>query len=440
MNTVNGYTRWNVAWNMAWIAILLLASSIQVAQAIPAFSRQTGLSCAACHTGGFGPQLTQLGREFKLKGYRFNADKGFDPHISAQVLGSFMHTQKPQSAPPAPGFHTNNNWELQTIDLYLAGPLGHNLGLFTQASWGQNGHTVGWDMTDLRYSQTSKLGKHSAIWGFSLNNAPTLSDIYNSTPAWQYPFAGSDLAPGAPASPVIMDTFASNTLGLTAYTQIDEKWYLEAGGYRSLSRTFLDKVNADYVGTITRTAPYMRLAYQTGIGQQSNLEVGGLYFAPNLRPDGVGAGSDKYRDYGVDATYAWMSANARHNVILQGLYVHERQTLNNTYAAGGSSNLDNHLDSMNINASYWFDNTYGATLGALTTTGSSDAKLYGGSPDTEGGVAEISWVPFGKDNSWMQPNVNLRLGLQYNFYTKFAGSSGNASDNNTTYIYLQTLF
>ncbi|MDE1979718.1 MAG: cytochrome c1 protein, partial [Betaproteobacteria bacterium] len=28
------------------------------AQAVPAFARQTGQDCIACHVGGFGPQLT----------------------------------------------------------------------------------------------------------------------------------------------------------------------------------------------------------------------------------------------------------------------------------------------------------------------------------------------------------------------------------------------
>ncbi len=38
------------------------------AQAVPAFARQTGQNCIACHVGGFGPQLTPFGRAFKLDG------------------------------------------------------------------------------------------------------------------------------------------------------------------------------------------------------------------------------------------------------------------------------------------------------------------------------------------------------------------------------------
>ncbi len=38
------------------------------AQAVPSFSRQTGLKCAVCHSNP--PELTAFGRKFKLDGYR----------------------------------------------------------------------------------------------------------------------------------------------------------------------------------------------------------------------------------------------------------------------------------------------------------------------------------------------------------------------------------
>src|SRR5271167_3660354 len=36
-------------------------------RAVPSFARQTGMTCAACHT--VFPELTPFGREFKLNGY-----------------------------------------------------------------------------------------------------------------------------------------------------------------------------------------------------------------------------------------------------------------------------------------------------------------------------------------------------------------------------------
>ena len=57
------------------------------ASAVPAFAEQTGQQCAACHVGGFGPQLTKFGREFKLGGYTLRA-KSFNVPLSAMAVAS----------------------------------------------------------------------------------------------------------------------------------------------------------------------------------------------------------------------------------------------------------------------------------------------------------------------------------------------------------------
>src|SRR5664279_6662863 len=51
------------------VAALWLAVLSGSAQAIPAFNRQTGQNCVACHAGGQFPELTPYGRLFKLTGY-----------------------------------------------------------------------------------------------------------------------------------------------------------------------------------------------------------------------------------------------------------------------------------------------------------------------------------------------------------------------------------
>ena len=92
------------AWRavaLAGLALLGFAAS-NAARAVPMFARETGQPCAACHIGGFGPQLTPFGRQFKLDGYRLDVHKGWDTHLSAMAVESFTHTQQPQAAPPAP--------------------------------------------------------------------------------------------------------------------------------------------------------------------------------------------------------------------------------------------------------------------------------------------------------------------------------------------------
>src|ERR1700680_1032486 len=76
--------------------------------AVPSFARQTGMTCAACHT--VFPELTPFGREFKLNGYVLDNIKqvtGIDtsggptlainsiPPISLMAQISYTHTSKP---------------------------------------------------------------------------------------------------------------------------------------------------------------------------------------------------------------------------------------------------------------------------------------------------------------------------------------------------------
>src|SRR5512146_3167311 len=49
------------------VALALCAPFL--AQAVPAFNRQTGQNCVACHAGGQFPELTPYGRMFKMTGY-----------------------------------------------------------------------------------------------------------------------------------------------------------------------------------------------------------------------------------------------------------------------------------------------------------------------------------------------------------------------------------
>ena len=51
-------------------------------------------------------------------------------------------------------------------------------------------------------------------------------------------------------------------VGASAYAQIDGAWYLEVGGYRSLSPSFLRKVNADFGGRLSGVAPYARASLE----------------------------------------------------------------------------------------------------------------------------------------------------------------------------------
>jgi hypothetical protein len=213
---------------------VLLASLIAVpaAKAVPAFARQMHQPCTACHIGGFGPQLTPFGRQFKRLAYALHVGTDTKVPLSMMLVESFTRTMKAQTEPPADGFGTNDNTEMQQASVFLAGRLADHLGVMAQATYSQNGHVLGWDNVDLRYARNFTLGGKPAIWGLSLNNNPSVSDVFNTAPAWQYPYLAPDLAPGAPAAPILMDGFGQQVVGLTYYMQLNNRLDLEAGGYR----------------------------------------------------------------------------------------------------------------------------------------------------------------------------------------------------------------
>ena len=458
MNRKHGERAVNRVRIQATLGVLVLAAGGWLAMhtgnavAVPSFARQTQLPCSACHIGGFGPQLTSFGRQFKLMGYTMKAGNGANLPLSAMLVESYTHTAKAQTDPPADGFSRNNNTELQQASVFLAGRISSHVGVFAQATYEENGGLLGWDNADVRYASTFNTGKHTTIWGVSVNNNPTVTDVFNTAPAWQFPYMGPDLAPGAPAAPILFGGLGGQVVGASAYAQVDGKWYGEIGGYRSLSPAFLRKVNADFDGRLSSTAPYARLAYTWNL-PAGNMELGGFFLHARRGLPGENAAglavaqagpSDRFDDLGVDASYQRMFGSD-HQITFNGLYVDERQSLDATYADGGSSNLHNKLRAMNVDGSYWYRNTWGATLDLFANDGSRDLTLYGnnGSPNTRGGTVELDWNPFGQSTSWEEPWANVRVGLQYTFYTRFSGLVHNvdgagrsASDNNTTYAYI----
>src|ERR1043166_7140503 len=66
------------------------------ASALPSYARQTGEECAACHVGGFGPQLTPHGRQFKIDGY---ADGKPTIPFSGMAVANFTHTDADRAEP-----------------------------------------------------------------------------------------------------------------------------------------------------------------------------------------------------------------------------------------------------------------------------------------------------------------------------------------------------
>jgi hypothetical protein len=426
------------------LALAVVGLSATQAAAVPAFAIQTGQPCSGCHVGGFGPQLTPFGRQFKINGYTIRTND-FNVPLSAMAVASYINTAKDQA--PQPGYTANNNVTLDQASVFLAGGFGAHFGAFVQGTYDGVGKQWHWDNMDLRAVTTASVGGVKMVLGASLNNAPTVDDPFNTLAGWGYPYTTSSLSPAPGAGPII-GSFAQNTVGLTVYANLNSELLLETGVYQSPSATFLDDVGIDPTdpGSIRGVAPYGRIAYTKNFGSQ-NFEVGGFALAANLNPGGdTSTGlSDHYLDLGLDGSYQYFADN-KDVVTVNVRYTNESQSLDASQALGNASNGHDTLSDIRIDASYYWRSQIGLTVGAFDTTGSPDALLYAANrtlkPDSTGVTVQLDGTPFGNGNSALGARFNLRLGLQYTAYTEFDGAGrnfdtfgANAADNNTLRIF-----
>ena len=428
------------------LAVILMGLSPTGAAALPSFAIQTGQQCDACHVGGFGPQLTPFGREFKMRGYTTRT-AAFNAPVSAMAVDSYVRTEKGQTAAPAANFNANDNVALDQVSLFLAGGLSAHFGGFVQTTYDGVARAFHWDNLDLRAVTTATVKGVNMVLGLSANNAPTVQDAFNTLPAWGFPYTASSLAP-APGSAPLVGRLAQNTLGLTAYVWMNSALYAEAGAYGSPGRNFLARAGVDPFdpGGISGLAPYARVAYQKNFGDR-NLEVGAFLLSADLYPGrdmSVGA-TDHYDDVGIDASYQYFAAS-KDVFTFNARYTDERQRLDASRTLGLATNGRDALTDLRFDASYYWRNQIGATVGAFDTSGSADPLLYAANrtlrPDSSGVNLQLDGTPFGGGGSPLGPRFNLRVGVQYVLYTRFDGAGRNydglgrnAADNNTFRVF-----
>ncbi|MBB6251528.1 cytochrome C [Nitrospirillum iridis] len=436
---------------LALLVIVAGALMTAPARAVPSFSDQTGQACSACHVGSFGPQLNAHGRAFKLTGYADGqADRQF-PLVSGMAELSLTHTAQGQDGGAAPGFGANDDVAVDQVSVFVAGRIYDHLGVFSQTTWDGVGHHISWDNTDVRYGREATLAGLESILGLSVNNSPTVSDPYNTTPAWGFPYAAAKLAPHPAASTLIEGGLAQRVVGMTAYGLFSDLVYVEFGGYRSLGGGPLNTLGVGIADgqVVNGTAPYGRVALQYEDLQHS-AALGAFGLSAHVFPNNDrSASTDRYTDVGLDASYQW-HPNRNHTLGANATAILETRSLPASVALGLADTPSGHLNSYRLNTYYYFQQTYGLTAGVFRSTGSGDATLYGsdplagsvnGKPNSSGYILQADWTPFGKTESWMAPWANLRLALQYTGYTQFNGATSNydgagrnASDNNTLWL------
>ena len=455
------------------IALVALLAT-PTAWAVPSFARQTGMACEACHT--VFPELTHFGRMFKANGYNIDnlkpvrgitatkqemlALSGLPPiSLMVQVSQTELSKDLPEGVNgDGVNLGTSQNGTVafpQQISLFYAGKIAPGVGSFIQLTYGNDSGSVGIDNVDLRWADNRVLADdHSLVYGITANNNPTVQDLWNSTPAFGYPYASSNAAVPPIAGTQIDGALGQDVAGLSAYVMWNEALYAEFGFYRSAKQGGANTITGEagpldggYSNVLSGAAPYYRLAYEYQWGRNSlSAGVYGATFkllpgADDNGPHPLSGPYNEFKDNALDFQYQYIGE--RHLFTMAGTRIKEDMTLNASYANGGSENLSNNLTTSRLAATYYYQRKYGGTLGYFSTTGSHDAGLYplgdppgvvtsgNGMPDTKGWSAELDYMPW----------LNTRLSVQATQYSRFNGASSNydgfgrsASDNNTLYF------
>ena len=442
-------------WSIVAAIAVASGALAREARAIPSFARQTKMPCSTCHTQF--PELTEFGRMFKLNGYTLSAIEKIEaqdsagreelslnlmPIVSIMAQASLTELRKRMNGGP------NGNVLLpDQLSVFLAGAITPKIGAFVQLTYDAQSGSLHLDNTSLRFATQGTLASQPTTFGLSLNNNPTLQDLWNSTPAWGFPYASSSVAPGPLSSTLIDGTLGGEVAGLSGYLYWNSAVYAEVGAYRSsplgTPQPFDSATGAN--GIINGVAPYWRVAYTRQLGDDY-LEVGtyGIYAQRQPGSFVPGGSADAYTDVALDFEY--MRPRGRNELTVAGTWIHEVRSMAASVSAGLASVTSQKMDVFRVRGTYHIGQMWALSAMPFFATGTTDPVLYpsaavtgslAGSPNTTGLLGEVDFNP------WQ----NARITLQYTAYGKFNGRANNydgggraASDNNTLYVVTWLMF
>jgi hypothetical protein len=438
-------------WALAIATLCLFQSSI--VWALPIFARQTGQSCVACHAGGQFPELTPYGRMFKLNGYTFG-----ERTVPLAIMGT-LDLSSTRHNHDANGNVISPKDSLPVFDaasIFFAGKITDKIGAFIQYTYTNYDHQNGdgrwigqWhsDNMDFRYVDRLIENSDDLILGMTVNNSPTVQDVWNSTPAWSYPYISSPTSSvGAPQFlPLLEGTLAQQAVGWGGYLYWNRAVYAELSLYSTADGIWSFMSHGNKPGDVNHPQvylrgqnPYWRVALTHEWGPH-NLMLGTFGMSANVYPNDANAfpifsqGVTRYRDFGFDAQYQYLLEP--HTITAQARYV--RENIHDPHNLVFGDNTSANLKSLRLKFSYIYRARYGASLSFFNVTGSRDSTAYSSSasfsPATQGWTPEIFWIPV----------QNVRVGLQYTHFTKYLGARSNydgqgrnASDNDTLLFYI----
>ncbi len=462
------------ALKVIYVGVLWLIA-LPSSYAVPSFARQTGQNCIACHVSF--PELTPYGRYFKLTGYTIGKRQLAPVAVMAQAgITSTQQAHDSNGVLQVPG---DGGAVFSAASLFLAGKATDNLGGFAQWTFNnfqggtdQSGNpTRGTSHSNLDNFDLRLVSKYAApdakepglIYGLTLHNNPTVQDVWNSTPAFGFPFTVPPFSVGDNATPgaLVDGSMAQHVAGLGGYFFWRKMLYGEVSFYRTADGAFSflragqDTASDQGVNRLNGYNPYWRFALNHEWGPHS-IMVGTFGMVADKYPSNLvpTSGTDRFTDTALDAQYQYITDP--HTFTAQATWIHEKQDWNASFPAtlagtpitAGSPapvNSSTSLDTFRAKATYYYQRKYGATLAYFQTTGSADAGLYptvdaAGNPifpDQHGYIMQLDYLPI----------QNVRIMLQYTGFLKYNGATSNYDglgrnprDNNQLFLNLWVAF
>ncbi|MHB9140704.1 MAG: hypothetical protein ACYC25_02370 [Paludibacter sp.] len=415
------------------LVLFVFVEPFGVLKALPSYARQTGMSCTACHTSF--PELNSFGRQFKANGYvlttasTINDQSGdtLKPRTRLNLLNNLPLSVMVQSsfsnvAKDVVGQQNNSGQFPQQLSLFFAGQITPHIGSFIQMTYADG--SFGLDNADIRYANTTSLGSNSLLYGLSLNNNPTSQDLWNTSPAWRFPYASSSSAP-SPAKSTLIESLGGQVIGLGAYTLINNLIFAEFSTYRSAQIGAANPPDSTNFNVIKNFIPYWRLALQHE-WNNNYLELGTFGIASTQYLSGISGAMDKYVDAGVDLQYE--------RTMPFGSFSLHSSFVNENEVRDLSAETNYNFQSLKVDVNGYLKNGCGATIGYFNNTGSADIANFpngDNKPNSSGFIFELEYLPW----------YNTKFATQYVAYQKFDGSSTNydgmgrnAGNNNTIYL------
>jgi hypothetical protein len=410
------------------IVFLALLLNTGVSKALPSFARQTGMSCTACHYSF--PELTPFGRQFKLNGYTMTMMNTIESKqdsdkvtrlklLSNLPLSAMVQTSFTQIAKDIKGTQNNTVAFPQQLSMFYAGQITPHIGTFIQMTY--DGKTFGMDNAEIRYARQIRIGAKSLLYGLTLNNNPTVQDVWNTTPAWGFPYASSAAAV-SPAKSTIIENLGQQVAGLGAYALFNNLIYTELTLYRSSPQGAANPADSSSIMTIKGVAPYWRVALQH-TWNNNYAELGTFGISSKNYTSGISGNMDNFTDVGFDLQYT-------HTLTFGSVTMHSSFIKEKENRTGNKCNFN----SFKIDANLYLNNGFGGALAYFNSSGTEDADVVGsvtGKPNSSGLIYQLEYLPW----------YNTKFSIQYVAYSKFDGSSGDfnglgrtAANNNTLYL------